>query len=486
MPIGDVGGREETMSERGSTQQRWAHFRFSVVGSLLAAPPAPGQLQGALQELSEKTWRHPITEKPTYFARSTIERWYYAALAGNDPVGALRRRSRSDRGRARSIASSLAALVHQQYRDHPTWSYQLHHDNLAVAVEAKPELARLPSYPTLRRFMRAHGWAKQRRTKKRDRNAEPSVQAREKRSFEAEYTNGLWHLDFHHGSHKILTSEGTWAVPILLAILDDRSRLACHLQWYLQETAECLIHGLIQAFIKRGLCRSLLSDNGSAMIADETREGLLRLSVMHRTTLPKAPYQNGKQEVFFAQVESRLLAMLEGHADLDLRLLNEATLAWVEMEYHRKVHSETGQTPLQRFLDGSSVARACPALADLHLAFTAERTRTQRKSDGTLSLDGTRYEIPSRFAHLKRVTLRYQSWDKRHVFLVDERSGVVLERIYPIDKVKNASGIRRPITPQPGEEPIAADTGMAPLLRKLMADYAATGLPPAYLIKETP
>ena len=69
--------------------------------------------------------------------------------------------------------------------------------------------------------------------------------------------NGLWHLDFHHGSRKILTPEGEWIRPILLAILDDHSRLVCHAQWYLQETAESLIHGLVQACCKRGLPRAL-------------------------------------------------------------------------------------------------------------------------------------------------------------------------------------------------------------------------------------
>ena len=170
------------------------------------------------------------------------------------------------------------------------------------------------------------------------------------RSYEAEYVNGLWHLDFHHGSHKILTVGGQWVRPILLTILDDHSRLACHAQWYLCETAESLVHGLSQAFLKRGLPRILLSDNGSAMIASETTQGLRRLSILQQTTLPYSPHQNGKQEVFWAQVEGRLLAMLEGQPDLTLSLLNRATQAWVEMEYHRTVHSETKQTPLARWL----------------------------------------------------------------------------------------------------------------------------------------
>jgi transposase InsO family protein len=124
----------------------------------------------------------------------------------------------------------------------------------------------------------------------------------EVRSFEITYVHGLWHLDFHHGSRKVLTCEGRWAIPLLLGVLDDCSRLACHVQWYLEETAENLVHGLCQAFQKRALPRALITDNGSAMLAEEVRRGLHDLSIVHETTLPYSPYQNAKQEVFWATV----------------------------------------------------------------------------------------------------------------------------------------------------------------------------------------
>jgi hypothetical protein len=42
----------------------------------------------------------------------------------------------------------------------------------------------------------------------------------------------------------VLTARGEWQTPILFGVLDDRSRLACHLQWYLAETAEIIAHGV--------------------------------------------------------------------------------------------------------------------------------------------------------------------------------------------------------------------------------------------------
>src|ERR1035441_8328494 len=81
------------MKETSSTSrshERWAHFRFSVIGPLLAAPASRGELQGQLQELAAKKWRHPISGEWVLFGLSTIERWYYKALRSKaGPVEAL-------------------------------------------------------------------------------------------------------------------------------------------------------------------------------------------------------------------------------------------------------------------------------------------------------------------------------------------------------------------------------------------------------------
>jgi putative transposase len=261
-----------------STGASWARFRFSVVGSLLSSPPARGALGHALRALAEKTWSHPVTGRDFHVAPGTIARWYYMALRQpDDPVGVLRRAVRKDCGRI-SLAPTIAERLHLQYQNHPDWSYQLHHDNIAALLEADPSLGQLRSYSTVKRYMQAHGLVKRPRPSGRpgEARAEERRQAREVRSYEAEYVAALWHLDFHHGSKKVLTPGGQWQRPIALGILDDHSRLCCHVQWYLSETAFDLVHGLSQAIQKRGLPRALLTDNGSAMVAEEVTEGLVR------------------------------------------------------------------------------------------------------------------------------------------------------------------------------------------------------------------
>lgn len=468
-------------------EERWAHLRFSIVGPLLSAPPKNGDLKSEIAGLAKKLWLHPVTGEQTSFSFPTIERWYYLARDKKaNPVEVLRKKLRGDRGRHPSLSEKLKQAVRMQYAAHPGWSVQLHFDNLVALAKEDPELGRVPSYGSVKRYLRGSGLLRTRRPPGGKRTA-GQVQAaerldrREVRSYEVEHVGGLWHLDFHNGSLKIVLPTGEWANPVLLGILDDRSRLACHLQWYLREAAQELAHGLQQGFLKRGLPRGLMTDRGAAMLAIQTQDALRRLSIEHQPTLPYSPYQNGKQESFWTQVEGRLLAMLEGVTKLDLEMLNRATQAWVELEYNRAVHSETGQTPMARFLAGPDVLRDSPSPEDLRFAFCATSSRSQRKGDGTVSIESQRFEVPARYRHIKRVHVRYAPWDLTRVWLVDPACNKTLAPLYPLDKAKNASGARRRLPqgdPSPTETP---KSHIAPHLKQLMAEYALTGLPPAYL-----
>lgn len=479
---------KETL-DKGSTQERWARFRFSIIGPLLAAPPADGELQTELLELEKKQWRHPITGLPVFFAVSTIERWFYQARNECDPVCALRTKRRTDAGQSRQLPAAQKQLLQQQYREHPSWSCQLHVDNLATLLRQSPELGSMPSYSTVHRYMKSNHYIKQHRVRKRNTEsalmAAERLETREVRSFEMDHVNALWHLDFHHGSHLILGRDGKWHKPLLLAILDDRSRLICHAQWYLDETTETLVHGFMQALQKRGLPRALMSDNGSAMTSAEFTQGLERLGILHQPTLPYSPYQNAKQEVFWVQVEGRLLAMLEGETELSLTKLNQATIPWIELEYHRKLHSEIGCTPLERYIKDPDVSRPCPDSTTLRHAFCDQVKRKQRKSDGTLSLHGKRFEVPSHYRSMANLSIRYARWDLGHVSLVDpNNNNLPLCMLYPQDKSANASGLRRSLEPHT-DMPLSETTplGTAPLLKELMAEFAATGLPMPYIPK---
>jgi hypothetical protein len=181
------------------------------------------------------------------------------------------------------------------------------------------------------------------------------------------------------------------------------------------------------------------------------------------------------------------MAMLEDVKDLTLERLNEITQAWAEQEYHNHRHDEIKTTPLRRFLDAPQVGRDCPDTKTLRQAFRCTVKRKQRRSDGTITLDGKRFEIPNRYRHLEQPSVRYARWDLSAVELIDPHTFSSLGPLYPLDKSANAEGRRRALQsaqenlqPAHGNQPSSRDEP-PPLLRKCLADYAATGRPPAYL-----
>ena len=145
-------------------RDRWGRLRFSIIGSLLAAPPAPNELHAALQVLAAKFWRHPTSGMDVRFSVSTLERWFYAARRASDPVAALKDRLRGDVGKFPSLTPRVIETLTAQYREHPGWTAQLHVDNLCIAL--KDSGSHLASYPTIRRYLKAQGMFRQARPKR--------------------------------------------------------------------------------------------------------------------------------------------------------------------------------------------------------------------------------------------------------------------------------------------------------------------------------
>jgi len=107
----DMNGPLEAEQHRRA-QDTWARLRFSIIGPLLAAPPAAGEVRVEIEKLAAKTWHDPIRGEPARFAFATIERWYYTARnARLDPIAGLRRRVRKDAGQQVAITERQRVVL---------------------------------------------------------------------------------------------------------------------------------------------------------------------------------------------------------------------------------------------------------------------------------------------------------------------------------------------------------------------------------------
>jgi hypothetical protein len=72
-----------------------------------------------------------------------------------------------------------------------------------------------------------------------------------------------------------------------------------------------------------------------------------------------------------------------------------------------------------------------------------EIKRTIRVTDGTITLDGIRFEIPQQYVHMESLLLRYARWDLGEAEILCPDTKKSLCFIHPINKVLNSSGFRK-------------------------------------------
>ena len=218
--------------------------------------------------------------------------------------------------------------------------------------------------------------------------------------FEASRCNELWTGDALHGppvgGHK----------AYLLAFIDDHSRLLVGYRWCHSEDTVRMEAALRSGMTSRGVPETIYVDNGSAFVSKQLLRACASLRIRLTHSAPGRPEGRGKIERFFRTVRDQFLVEISPAKVDGLTEMNRLFEAWVEGVYHRRVHSETDQSPLQRF-DGAALRR--PTQTELHEAFLWSETRTVTRV-GTVSLHSNDYEVDQALAG-RRVELVFDPFD---------------------------------------------------------------------------
>ena len=229
--------------------------------------------------------------------------------------------------------------------------------------------------------------------------------------FEASVRNELWTGDGLHGP----TLAGVAARrAVLLAFIDDHSRMLVGWRWGTGEDVFRLEAALRAGLMARGVPDAILVDRGSAFVSSQLLWACAVLGVRLIHASPRAATTKGKIERFFRTVRDQFLVEIDD--GIGLAELNRLFSAWLEVVYHRRVHTETGQTPLERFDAAGAPALPTPALLREAFLWSQERTATKT---ATVSLHGNQYEVDPALVHRKvelvfdpfdltRIEVRYQ------------------------------------------------------------------------------
>ena len=337
-------------------------------------------LATALEQVSSS----PITRPngtPRLYARRTLEDWWYAYQREGFP--ALEPKTRCDKGQSRVLTAEQRTRVLEEAQAHPGVPIKV------LYRRWRQQDPQMPSLPSIYRALRQQNLDSQAR-----RRALRQPLGGATKSFETPAVNELWMVDFSPGPF-LHPPDSKKALPThLCLIVDDHSRLIPYAAYYARADTQAFLDTLKQGVRRRGLPRTLYTDQGGPFTCDHTRIVCAQLGIRLLHAKPYHSWSKGKVERLIHTIQADFEAglRLPGQAVDSRADLNAAFARWIQGVYHPRVHSATGMSPEARYQRGAHLVRPLAADLDLEPLFYTRLTRTVRR-DATVRIDNQLYEV---------------------------------------------------------------------------------------------
>src|SRR5487761_1690749 len=385
-------------------QEQIALHRWAVIAEAAGDKLTAGERGALVRRIAARAHPHPDGSSRTY-SRGTIDRWLRAWRKGG--LAALVPAQRADTGVARAhpelFAEAAALRLELPGRSAAQIASILYHRH-GVKISER----------TIRGQLRRAGLHREALA------AEPKAYGR----YEAARPNERWITDVLVGPwvpHP--RREGSVRARLFL-IVDDHSRLLVDGRFFAHENARACQDLLRRAVTRRGLPGVLYADNGApfsnAWLARTC--GVLGIRLVH--SRPYSPEGRGKQERLNRYIREAFLAEATHRGIESLGQLNDLFAAWAEHICNRRVHAETGQSPIGRFEAGGPHRQADPARLAEAFRWSVMRKVTRT---ATVPLEGNSYAVDPALTG-RRVELRYDPEDLTaiEVFLDGKPAGAAV------------------------------------------------------------
>lgn len=365
--------------------QAWAVFWCSLLSPLLLGEVPEAEREAYLLGLAAEERMLPNGQRKRISVR-TFRRWW-KRLREEGVQGAVRRR-RSDRGRPRGRHQELLDRAVELKKEQPRRS--------AVVINRilRQEFGRGLPRSTLYRQLQREG-----ATRRKLGVGQQKIRCRWTR----DQAGALWVGDFEHGPPVV--HQGRVVETRLSAWIDCHSRYVVEARYYIRENFDVLIDSLLRAWTRHGASRELYVDNAKIYHANALTLACTQLNIklLHRP--PRDPPAGGLIERFFQTLQGQLEAEIRAAGLLSLGDINRSLAAWLQVEYHDAVHSETGQTPAARYEQATRHQRSV-RLQSVTELFLKHEQRTVDRDFSDVTIAGRHYAVDSKLRG-DRVEVRF-------------------------------------------------------------------------------
>lgn len=381
-------------------QEKWAIFWCDLLSPLIYGQIDKEATNRFLKELTQNPVRFPdgrIGIPTLSTLRRKLNRYRKEGFDG------LARKPRCDRGKARSvdmavIEKAIALKKEQPYRSHQVINHFLQQSYSTGVARS-----------TLYRHLKAAGAT---------RIKLGVLQKKVRKRWSREHTHDLWVGDFEEGPYVIQDND---VVPTYLSgFIDCHSRYVVEARYYFRQNLDILIDSLIRAWSVHGAPLELYLDNAKVYHATGLKAACYRLNtrLLHRP--PRDPAPGGLIERFFQTAQGQFEAEVRAGDLLTLTELNRTLAAWLSVGYHQQIHSETGQSPQERYDQGLNVIRK----VDMHRvmdSFMQALTRTVNRTFSDVQINKRCFRVDPKLRG-DRVQVRFDpfsTFDQVQIYSMD-------------------------------------------------------------------
>ncbi|WP_169703251.1 Mu transposase C-terminal domain-containing protein [Candidatus Kuenenia stuttgartensis] len=387
-----------------SKDEKWALFWCNLLHPVIFGEIEKEQTNLFLKKLclQEVVFPNGKRKRPTI---STLRRKLNRYR--KDGFQSLARKARSDRGASRRFSPEIIDKAVELKKEQPRRS-----DDCLNRFLEKYYGKTIPK-STLYRHLRLAG---------RPGSNSASHSKRCVYALSREHTHDLWIGDFQEGPFVLVDGE---ALPTNLCLfIDCYSRYVVEGRYYLKQTLDILIDSLIRAWTIHGSPKELYLDNAKVYHSDALRSACYNLGIklIHRP--PRDPAPGGLVERFFGTSQTQFESEVRSGDIITLDAINQAFSAYLAVVYHARIHSETNQSPKQRYDEGLTVIRHVDM--DAALAFFMKRIpRTVDRTFADVRIDNRFYRVDPKLRGDK-VEVRYDPYGDLKKVLIYSANGEYL------------------------------------------------------------
>jgi putative transposase len=385
-------------------EERWAVFWCSLLSPLLYGEIPPEEAGRFLNELASMEQVFPDGQRRRPSRATLWRKWKQYRDGGFE---ALFRKQRSDRGQSRKHPPAMIAKAVELKKEQPYRSSVPLNQFLQAEFHAG-----IPK-STLYRHLKRAGATRLKLGIRRQ---------KVRRRWTRDHSNALWLGDFEDGPYVLVEDQAV--ATHLSAFIDCHSRYIVEARYYLRENLDILIDSLLRAWAVHGASRELYLDNAKIYHAHALQAACFALNIrlLHRGVGDPPP--GGLIERFFETAQGQLESEVRAGEILTLDRLNHALAAWLDQSYHRQPNSETGQSPLDRYHQGSRFTRHVN-LQEVLKYFLRKVWRTVHKEFSDVQVDGFFFEVDPGLRG-DRVEVRYDPFSPLETVFLHSAEGAYL------------------------------------------------------------